>query len=102
MTSRNGASTVAKTPPVHQIRLGRMRAAIWENTTENGTFQNVTFSRLYKDEFDQWQDSASFGRDDLPLLAKVVDEVHTWLYRQPQNDSQTAAARQTNADEAPF
>ncbi len=69
----------AKSRPVHEIRLGRIRAAIWENETETGTRHNVTFSRLYKDE-DQWKDSASFGRDDLPLLAKVSDRAHSWIF----------------------
>jgi hypothetical protein len=41
----------------------------------------VTVSRLYKDG-DQWKQSASFGREDLPLVAKVVDRAHTWIYEQ--------------------
>jgi len=73
--------------PVHEIRLGRVRAAIWENETQNGTLHNVTFSRLYKDEEDQWSDSTSFGRDDLPLLAKVADMAHTWIFQQRQENS---------------
>ena len=79
-------STMAK-KPVHEIRLGRVRAAIWENDTQNGPLHNVTFARLYKDEDDQWKDSTSFGRDDLPLLAKVADMVHTWIFQQKQEDS---------------
>ena len=67
--------------PVHEIRLGRIKAAIWENETQNGTRNNVTISRLYKDG-DQWRDSTSFGRDDLPLVAKVVDEAHSWIFAQ--------------------
>jgi len=67
--------------PVHEVRLGRIRAAIWENETQNGTRHNVTVSRLYKDG-DQWRDSASFGRDDLPLVAKVVDQAHSWIFEQ--------------------
>jgi hypothetical protein len=70
--------------PVHEIRMGRVRAAIWENDTQNGTRHNVTFSRLYRDG-DQWKDSSSFGRDDLPLLVKVADEVHSWIYQQGQS-----------------
>ncbi len=73
--------------PVHEIRMGRVRAAIWENDTQNGTRHNVTFSRLYRDG-EQWKDSSSFGRDDLPLLVKVADQVHTWIYQQGQNQSQ--------------
>ncbi|MCR9294826.1 MAG: hypothetical protein NXI32_19065 [bacterium] len=65
--------------PVHEIRFGRIKAAIWENDTQNGTRHNVTVSRIYKDA-DQWKDSTSFGRDDLPLVAKVVDQAHSWIY----------------------
>src|SRR5690606_22683302 len=57
----------SRTRPVHEVRLGRIKAAVWENQTQNGTRHNVTLSRLYKDG-DQWKDSASFGRDDLPLV----------------------------------
>ncbi len=68
-----------KNRPVHEIRFGRIRAAIWQNETENGMRHNVTISRLYKDG-DDWKDSTSFGRDDLPLVAKVCDQAHTWIF----------------------
>ena len=29
--------------PVHEVRLGRVRGAIWENDTKNGTVHNLTF-----------------------------------------------------------
>ncbi|MCA9199778.1 MAG: hypothetical protein KDA87_19695 [Planctomycetales bacterium] len=84
--------------PVHEIRLGRIRAAIWENETTNGTRHNVTFSRLYRDEQGNWGDSTSFGRDDLPLLWKVADCVHTWIMQQPYapTSATTPAAAPTN------
>ncbi len=69
--------------PVHEIRFGRVKAAIWENSTPNGTRHNVTITRLYKDE-DQWKDSASFGRDDLLLVAMVAEEACRWIYQQAQ------------------
>ena len=71
--------TATKARPVHEVRLGRIRAAIWENETQNGTRHNVTVSRLYKDG-DDWKDSSSFGRDDLPLVAKVCDQAHSWIF----------------------
>lgn len=73
------SKSTSKTRPVHEIRLGRIKAAIWENSTDNGSRHNVTVSRLYKDG-EQWKDSASFGRDDLPLVAKVVDQAHSWIF----------------------
>lgn len=65
-----------------EIRLGRIKATIWTNKTESGTRHNVTVKRLYKED-DQWKDSDSFGRDDLPLVAKVLDMAHTWIFEQP-------------------
>ena len=49
-------------------------------TLINDTY-NVTVHRLYKDG-DDWKQTASFGREDLPLVAKVVDMAHTWTYEQ--------------------
>ena len=72
--------------PVHEIRIGRVRAAVWENDTQNGTRHNVTLSRLYKDG-DDWRDSTSFGRDDLPLVVKVADLAHSWIYEHSQRTS---------------
>jgi hypothetical protein len=66
--------------PVHEVRLGSIKAAIWENQTENGTRFNVTVARIYKDG-EQWKSTDSFGRDDLLLLAKVVDEAHSWIFQ---------------------
>jgi hypothetical protein len=78
-----------KVKPVHEVRLGRIKAAVWANETQHGTMYNVTISRLYKDGT-QWKDSTSFGRDDLPLLAKVADRIHSWIFdqNQEQNGSQ--------------
>lgn len=66
--------------PVHKVRLGRITAAVWTNEGSNGTFHNVTIARSYKDG-DEWKESTSFGRDDLPLVAKAVDMAHTWIFQ---------------------
>ena len=77
-----------KARPVHEIRLGRVRAALWENATASGPRHNVTVSRLYKDG-EQWKDSSSFGREDLPLVIKVLDLAHTWIYEHPAAATET-------------
>ena len=69
--------------PVHEIRIGRIRAAVWLNDTENGPRYNVQIARLYKDKQDKWKDSTSFGRNDLPLVAKVADLAMVWCYENP-------------------
>jgi hypothetical protein len=80
--------------PVHEIRLGRIKAAIWENDTKDGTRHNISLSRIYKDG-NQWKDSTSFGRDDLPLLMKVADLAHTWIY-----ENSTTRAEETTPEAA--
>ena len=72
-----------KPKPVHEIRLGRIRAAVWLNDTDNGARYNVQISRLYKDKNDKWKDSSSFGREDLPLVGKVADLAMVWIYENP-------------------
>jgi len=76
-----------KAKPVHNIRLGRIVAAIWANETDNGIRHNVTLSGLYKPEGEDWQNSTSFGRDDLPLVAKVADMAHTWIFQKTQEQN---------------
>ena len=83
MSKQNGSPAKA---PVHEVRLGRIKAAVWENTTENGVRHNVTISRLYKDG-NQWKDSSSFGRDDLPLVIKVADQAHNWIFHQAGSEA---------------
>jgi hypothetical protein len=85
-TATKPKSKGPKNRPVHEIRFGRIRAAIWQNETENGLRHNVTVSRLYKDGED-WKDSTSFGRDDLPLVAKICDQAHSWIFAQASERS---------------
>lgn len=68
-----------KSKPVAEVRLGSIKAAIWKNETEAGTRHSVTFERLYH-EGDMWRSTASFGRDDLLVLAKVADLAHSKIH----------------------
>lgn len=76
-----------KDKPVHEVRLGAIKAAIWKNDTEKGVRYNTTFSRLYKDG-EEWKNTDSFGRDDLLVLAKVSDQAHTWIHEQAQEEQE--------------
>ena len=68
--------------------LGRIKAAIWENGTENGTRHSVTITRLYKTDADPtWKTTTSFNRDDLPLVAKVADMAHTYIFGMGQGEA---------------
>ena len=60
---------MANPKPVTEVRIGRVKATVWKNGTEDQPRYNVTFSRLYKDG-DQWKSTQSFGRNDLLVLAE--------------------------------
>ena len=66
--------------PVHEIRLGRVRASIWTNRGRGqGTWFNVSISRLYRDG-NEWKTTTSFGRDDLPLVSKAAEMAYAWIW----------------------
>lgn len=70
-----------KNKPANQIRLGKVKASIWKNETEKGIRYNVIVTKLYK-QGENWETTANFSRDDLPLLAKIADLAHSWIYEQ--------------------
>lgn len=87
--------------PVHEARIGLIKAAIWANRTRDGVIHNVTFERSYK-EGEEWRTTNSFGRDDLLKLAKVADEAHSWITQQSgRQGGQADLARGTLPKAAP-
>ena len=70
-----------KKRPVHELRIGSVKAAVWKNESANGSWPSVTFERIYKDA-DEWKSSSSFGRDELLVLSKLADQAHTWVAEQ--------------------
>lgn len=77
--------------PVREIKFGSVRAAIWRNELDDGRqVYNVTFSRLYKEE-GAWRDATSFGRTELPLLARAAEQALDWIYAQPSGETPPAA-----------
>src|SRR5262249_36823512 len=57
-----GANTSDKPRPVHEERIGRVKATVWANQTANGVRHNVTLRRIFKrDASATWEQSDSFG-----------------------------------------
>lgn len=79
--------------PAHTIRYGLIKASIWRNQTKSGERHSVTIVRLYKNG-DVWKESTRFGRDDLPLIAKVSDQAHTWIYQQANGSDRNGGANE--------
>ena len=68
--------------PVHKIRSGAIEVTIWRNEGKNGFFYIVTMNRSYKKD-EEWKQADSFSAEDLLLLAKLLDQAHSWIISQP-------------------
>lgn len=75
--------------PVDEIRIGRIKATIWANIAADGRIRhNVALTRLYKTD-EGWRQTQSFGRNDLLVIAKVVDQAHARILAlQPAADAE--------------
>ena len=94
---------MATQKPVHQERIGRIVAAVWENPGEHGTFYSATFARIFHNG-DDWRRTSSFNRRDLLDLAKLADMIDTWILMQDlrqrvEADTQSA---EPDAADVPF
>ena len=77
--NRNASAPTPAAGPIKTLRIGRLKAAVWENGSDDRTFYNVTFARTYMGEDKKFRDADSFGRDDLLLLSKLADVAHTFV-----------------------
>ena len=83
-----------KQKPVHTVRHGNVKAAIWENAGKSGAFYRVSFTRSYKDG-DAWKDTTSYGLFDIWDLVHCAGEAYVWISRKlraQSSDAQDEAA----------
>ena len=80
-----------KTKPINEIRIGNVKAAIWQNKVGESVRHNVTFTRIYKDG-EQWKTSDSFGRDDLPRLILAAQKAYESLFQSRHDEPVEDAA----------
>jgi hypothetical protein len=75
--------------PAHEIRIGHVRASIWANDggARQDVWYRVSISRLYRDG-DDWKTATSFGRDDLPIVAKAAEMAYAWIWNKNASDGE--------------
>ena len=78
--------------PLKKFRAGQVSCALWENEAQvNGRsvrMLKASVERRYKDKNGQWQSSASFSRNEIPLaiycLQKAFDTIIAEQSAQPE------------------
>jgi hypothetical protein len=85
-----------KQRPAFEARYGRLRVTVWRQESDKGPWYSTVPTRSYKDNQGNWKASHSLGRDDLLLMAKLLEQAHAWIW-QHGNDT----AEQSGTDEPP-
>ena len=69
--------------PVHEIRLGAVRAQIWEASALEQSPYRVSISRVVRPG-ERATPRDGFDADDLALVAEVADLAHLWICEQAE------------------
>ena len=64
-------ATNSKNAPIIVIRDGALKASVWENESESGTYLSTTFAKTYTKD-DKPKDTQAFGRGDLLPLSELA------------------------------
>ena len=62
--------------PTATLRDGPLKATIWKQNSEKGTFYRVNFTRGYRDKDGNWQDSDSFSGAELLQIAHLATKAY--------------------------
>lgn len=72
--------------PVKQFKCGALGVSVWERRHNDEVFYNATASRAFLDKKDTsesaegtWKYTDSFGRDDLPIVASLLNTAFSWI-----------------------
>lgn len=103
MATRNGTAAPQGKPqgggrnaPAHQVRVGRIQGTVWKNDGKDGAWYSVSITRSYQDGQKQWKQAATFGRDDLLVVAEVSRLC--WLFIAQQNGSKLDGGGDNNEE----
>lgn len=70
-----------KNTPIQTIRDGALKATIWANPLKDkpGYRYSVEFSRTYKDDADQWQDTSYFSNSEILRIARLAKLAYDFI-----------------------
>ena len=94
-----------KTPPIKRFKAGCIQVAVWRNegtkkTGEPTDYYTVTCERRFKHpKTQQWQSSHTWGKQDMPTLAVLMDAAYKYVTL-ADDPSRPLAATQCRASNA--
>ncbi len=70
-------TTQQKKRPIDTLRDGSIKAVIWKNQSEKGSFYSVDIIRTYKDDAGNYHDTNSFSGTQLLRAARLAEIAYT-------------------------
>ena len=68
---------MSSTPPTAVIRDTNIKATIWENQGEKGTYFTTTLAKTYRDQNGELRDTNVFTNNDLLKVSELAKEART-------------------------
>jgi hypothetical protein len=78
------------TAPEHRVRYGRVDVAVWKRQGEGRPRFNVSVSRSYKGQDEQWRRTMSLDEEDLLAAAKALEEAYLWIQQERRRSKDDA------------
>jgi len=72
------SNTTTQNKPAFEQRLGAIKATVWANQNDGKTFYSTSIVRSYKDG-EEWKETTSFGRDDLPKVQILAQKAYEFI-----------------------
>ncbi|MEO1193306.1 MAG: hypothetical protein AAFY02_16205 [Pseudomonadota bacterium] len=68
--------TTGPNKPIETLRDGRLKATVWENKNEKGSYHTVSLAKVYEDRNGKLQETNSFSAGELLRIAELARESH--------------------------
>lgn len=87
---------MSSTPPTSVIRDGSLKATIWENHGEKGTYFTTTFAKTYRDQASgELRDTNVFTNNDLLKVSELAREARAKTRELQQDKSYNRSQERT-------
>jgi len=94
-TQTTGETYMSSTPPTSVIRDGSLKATIWENNGEKGTYFTTTFAKTYRDQNGDLKDTNVFTNNDLLKVSELAREARSKTRELQQDRSYNRSQERT-------
>lgn len=92
---------MSSTPPTSVIRDGSLKATIWENQGEKGTYFTTTFAKTYRDQASgELRDTNVFTNNDLLKVSELAREARAKT-RELQQDRSYNRSQERSPERTP-